>query len=138
MLGIIKSVLGRWASQHLDIEIGLALESDRWAGADYWRQAADPTLTLGSLLERSDVVIMGVDGGSLDDLLGLAAQGRDKRTGQWLLWSRAWANSSVPERCKGEVSALRDFEEDGDLVLCSGFDPDIGDVVEIACRINRT
>jgi len=26
----------RWASQHLNIEIGLALRSDRWAGADFW------------------------------------------------------------------------------------------------------
>jgi phage terminase large subunit-like protein len=32
--------LRRWASQHLNIEIGLALMSDRWAGADYWEQQA--------------------------------------------------------------------------------------------------
>jgi phage terminase large subunit-like protein len=25
----------RWASQHLNIEIGLALRSDRWVGADH-------------------------------------------------------------------------------------------------------
>ncbi len=125
----------RWASQHLNIEIGLALRSDRWVGADYWQQAADPALTLDLLLERSEVVVMGVDGGGLDDLLGLAVLGRDKRTRQWLLWSRAWANPSVLERRKGEVSVLRDFEEDGDLVLCSEFDQDIADVVEIARRI---
>ena len=27
----------RWASQHLNIEIGLALQSDNWVGADLWR-----------------------------------------------------------------------------------------------------
>jgi phage terminase large subunit-like protein len=31
----------RWASQHLNIEIGLGLKSDRWRGADYWEQAAE-------------------------------------------------------------------------------------------------
>jgi phage terminase large subunit-like protein len=35
----------RWASRHLNIEIGLALRSDRWVGADYWEQANDKTLT---------------------------------------------------------------------------------------------
>ena len=81
---------------------------------------------------------MGVDGGGLDDLLGLAVLGRDKRTRQWLLWSKAWANPSVLERRKSEVSALRDFETDGDLVLCSEFDQDIAEVVEIAQRIHHT
>ena len=34
----------RWASQHLNVEIGLALHADRWRGADYWLGAADPSL----------------------------------------------------------------------------------------------
>ncbi|MGE0854438.1 MAG: hypothetical protein AB7O44_33405, partial [Hyphomicrobiaceae bacterium] len=39
----------RWASQHLNIEIGLALRSDRWVGADLWQRAADKSLTLDAL-----------------------------------------------------------------------------------------
>ena len=80
----------RWASQHLNMEIGLALRSDRWVGADYWEQAAEKSLTLDKLLERSETVVIGIDGGGLDDLLGLAVLGREKGTRRWLLWSRAW------------------------------------------------
>src|SRR6267154_6709781 len=81
----------RWASQHLNIEIGLALRSDRWVGADCWDQAADKTLTLDELLVRSEVVVIGADGGGLDDLLGLAVLGRERKTRRLLLWCRAWA-----------------------------------------------
>src|SRR6185369_5029760 len=60
------------ASQHFNVEVGLALRSDAWAGATYWPDAADPELTLEELLARSDVAVVGIDGGGLDDLLGLA------------------------------------------------------------------
>ena len=44
-----------WASQHLNIEIGLALHSERWRGADYWEKAAfAPIADLAELLDRSE------------------------------------------------------------------------------------
>jgi phage terminase large subunit-like protein len=46
-----------WASQHLNIEIGIGL-GGRWAAAEFWEAATDPTLTFESLLERSDVVVV--------------------------------------------------------------------------------
>jgi phage terminase large subunit-like protein len=128
----------RWASQHLNIEIGLALRSDRWAGADFWEQAADDTLTLESLMERSEVVVIGIDGGGLDDLLGLAVLGREKETRRWLLWSKAWANPSVLDRRKGEVSLLRDFEAAGELVICNDYGQDIAEITELAQRLYDT
>ncbi len=46
--------LRRWASQHLNIEIGLALRSDRWVGADYWEDAVDLELTFEGILKHCD------------------------------------------------------------------------------------
>ena len=128
----------RWASQHLNIEIGLALRSDRWVGADFWEQATDDTLTLDALLERSEVVVMGIDGGGLDDLLGLALLGREKGTRRWLLWSKAWANPSVLDRRKSEASLLRDFEAAGELVICKDFGDDIAEITQLAQQIFET
>jgi len=123
-----------WASQHLDIEIGLALHTDRWAGADYWEACGDPTLTFESLIERSDVIVVGIDGGGLDDLLGTIVLGRDAETQDWLVWAKAWAHRSVFDRRKSDVAPrLLDFQKDGDLVIVKEVGDDVaelGDLVE--------
>ncbi len=128
----------RWASQHLNIEIGLALRSDRWVGADYWQGAADETLTLDAILDRSEVIVVGIDGGGLDDLLGLAVLGRDAVTRDWLLWSRAWAHQSVLARRKGEVSVLKDLEAAGELSIVDDLGQDLGDITDICRRVDAT
>ena len=104
-------------AKHLNIEIGLALSNNRWAGAEYWEAAGDKTLTLESLLERSEVCTVGIDGGGLDDLFGLAVLGREKVTRKWLLWSHAWAHDDVLKRRADIATRLRDFERDGDLTI---------------------
>lgn len=124
--------LRRWASQHLNVEIGLALMSDRWAGADFWEQQATK-LTLDDVLTRSEVVAVGIDGGGLDDLLGVAVCGREKKTGNWLLWTHAWAHPSALERRKSEASRFQDFAKDGDLTLVKRVGDDLLDVAEL-CR----
>lgn len=105
-------------SKHLNVEIGLRLAQDRWAGADHWPAAADETLTLNDLLARSEVVVAGVDGGGLDDLMGLGLIGRCRETRDWLSWSRAWAHDDVLQRRQDIATQLREFEADGDLVIC--------------------
>jgi phage terminase large subunit-like protein len=128
--------LRRWASQHLNIEIGLALHSDRWAGADFWEsQGVVAGLTLGQLIERSEVIAIGIDGGGLDDLLGLAVVGRDRITRQWLAWTHAWAHPSVLERRKQEASRFHDFAKDGDLTLVKSIGEDVADVAEIVSMV---
>lgn len=123
----------QFLAKHLNVEIGLNLRTDRWAGADRWQAAADKTITLDSLFERCEVVCIGIDGGGLDDLLGFAVAGRERDTGKWLLWTRAWAHQSVFERRKSEASKLRDFERDGDLIVVEHVGQDAEQVAEI-CR----
>lgn len=128
----------RWASQHLNIEIGVALASDRWAGADYWEGQADTTLTLAELLKRCEVVVVGIDGGGLDDLFGLAVLGRERKTGKWLLWTRAWAHPKVLERRKSEASRLQDFAAQGDLIVLAQLGDDIDQIADIVQQINES
>lgn len=127
--------LCRWASQHLNVEIGLNLRSDRWAGADFWERAAEKTLTLDELLRRSDVAVVGIDGGGLDDLLGLAVLGRDSETREWLHWGHAWAHEIVLERRKEIAPALRDFAAAGDLTIVKVPGDDVVAVADIVCRV---
>lgn len=125
-------------AKHGNIEIGLNLRSDRWAGADFWEQQAKaPGITLPDLLDRCDVVDIGIDGGGLDDLLGLAVVGRDKITRKWLLWTHAWAHPSVMERRKSEAPRFHDFSKDGDLTLVKIMGDDVMEVGQIASLVEE-
>lgn len=107
-----------WASQHLNIEIGQGINNDGWRGADFWEGAVDETLaSLDALLERSDVLTIGIDGGGLDDLLGLAVIGRDKNTREWLGWFRAWCNPKVLELRQDIAAQLQDFSDAFELSI---------------------
>lgn len=128
--------LRAWASQHLNIEIGLALRSDRWRGADFWERRAEPDLTLETLLARSEVVTVGIDGGGLDDLLGLAVLGRERGTRRWLLWARAWCARSVLELRKDISPRLLDFERDATLrIVEDGSGEDVAEAADIVQRV---
>lgn len=129
--------LRRWATQHLNVEIGLALHSDRWAGADFWEDCSSD-LTLEQLIERSEVIDIGIDGGGLDDLLGLAVVGREKNTGNWLVWTHAWAHPSVLDRRKSEAARFRDFEADGDLTIVSNIGEDVSEVASICAYVDQS
>jgi phage terminase large subunit-like protein len=122
-------------AKHLNVEIGLALSSNRWSGADYWEPQAREGLTLDEVLRRSEVVDMGIDGGGLDDLLGLAVLGREKSTGFWLLWTHAWAHPSVLERRKSDAARFADFKNDGDLTFVEKIGDDVAEIAQLAARV---
>ena len=127
-----------FAAKHLNVEIGLNLRSDRWAGAEFWEAQGRPGVTLEYILERCDVVDVGIDGGGLDDLLGLAVLGRDSETREWLLWAHAWAHPSVLARRKSEAPRFKDFAQDGDLTLVTMIGDDVSDVVDIIVRCEES
>ena len=118
----------------LNIEIGLNLRADRWAAADWWSQQA-ASLSLDDVLARSEVVAIGIDGGGLDDLLGFAVCGREKQTGNWLIWTHAWGHPSVLERHKSEAARLRDLESDGTLTIVERVGDDVRDVAELCQKV---
>lgn len=125
-------------AKHLNVEIGLRLMRDRWIGADYWEAAEDPTLTLDTLLERSDVVVVGIDGGGLDDLLGVTVLGRENATGLWLWWSHAWAQDDVLRLRPENASKLRDLQRAEELTLCTQSTQDIEEVTALVVRVRDT
>lgn len=120
-----------WASQHLNIEIGVGLGGDNWRGVDHWEDCGDETLTLEELMRRSEVCVVGVDGGGLDDLFAVAVLGREKLTRRWLLWTHAWAFQEVFDRRKDIDAKLRDFEEAGDLTICLEVGDDVTGAIEV-------
>lgn len=118
-------------AKHLNVEMGMSLRSQRWTGADFWEKQG-MALTLDDLLARSEVVVVGCDGGGLDDMLGLAVVGREKETHKWLLWTRAWIHPIAEDRRKDNATKYKDFSADGDLCIVEvGEDvQQLGDIVE--------
>lgn len=122
-------------AKHLNVEIGMNLRSNRWAGADFWADRADTGIDLESILERSEVVVVGIDGGGLDDLFGLTVLGRERGSRDWLSWSHAWCHKGVLERRKSIASKLNDFKRDGLLTIVDDELKDISEIVEIISDI---
>jgi phage terminase large subunit-like protein len=124
-----ESVCG-FLAKHLNIEIGVGFKTDGWSGALFWEQNADPVLTIEEIINRSEVITAGIDGGGLDDMLGLSLIGREKDTGAWLSWSHAWIHPIVLARRKQDADRFRDFEKDGDLTIVNAIGDDVDQVAD--------
>ncbi len=106
-----------FASQHLNVQVGIGLHSDRWVAAEYWQENADRSLTLEALLERSEVAVIGGDMGGADDLASLVVMGRCSKTRRRLVWARAWCLPGVLDRRKEIAPKLLDLAQCGDLKI---------------------
>lgn len=122
------------ASQHFNVEVGLAHQSDGWRGADYWQLRADPTLTLDELICRSEVATIGIDGGGLSDLLGLCVIGRERISRRWLVWNHAYAHPKVLEVHKDIATRLKDFQAEGSLTFCNVPD-DVKALADVVSKV---
>lgn len=128
-------------AKHLNVEIGLALMADRWPGADYWEPAEDETLTgIDDLIARCEVIVVGIDGGGLDDLFAACAMGRETGTpeeggGRWLSWGHAWAQDDVLRLRPQNAPVLLDLVAAGELTLCTSPNQDVEEVVALVVKI---
>ncbi len=130
-----STALRIWASQHLNIQVGMGTHDHRWVGADYWMQNARPEMDLDTILEHADVAVIGADVGGADDLFGLAVIGRHRDTRHWMTWVRAWASPTVLERRKTIASKLEDFEQQGDLIIEADTGRHIMEAVDICDQV---
>jgi phage terminase large subunit-like protein len=131
-----KTTLATFLAKHLNIEIGMNLRANRWAGADFWPLRVDPAIgtrliDLPAFLDMCEVVVPGIDGGGLDDLFGLTLVGRHKVTRDWLAWSHAWCHKGVLKRRQSIAARLRDFEAAGELTIVDDELSDISSIVAI-------
>ena len=136
-----KADLNVFLAKHLNIENGMGLRTDSWAGADFWEKRADASVTLDEIEDRCEVVVIGLDGGGLDDLYGMTVLGRETteieidviepeeaeeygvkagdtiRTKRWICWSHAWAYKIILDRRKSIIEKLTDLEKAKELTL---------------------
>lgn len=108
------ALLGFFA-KHLNVQPGVSLHAESWAGVLVWERGLELGLTLDDILDRCEVVTIGIDGGGLDDLLGVGLIGREKETKRWLGWSHALISDIGIERRKANIEVYNSFEADGDL-----------------------
>lgn len=138
-----ESSLRVFLSKHANVEIGMALRADRWAGADYWEQSEDTAVTLDELIKRSEVITIGLDGGGLDDLFGMTVLGREagdgnEHTRRWFSWSHAWVHKEALERRKSIAQQMTDFKTQGDLTIFENIGDDIEGILEIVLKLFNT
>lgn len=156
-----KGALQTFLSKHLNVEIDTRLRLNRWAGADYWAGAADEELAslphfdaLRALLRRSEAVVIGIDGGGLDDLLGFYAIGREpgeieveiKIDGlvrsvfmkRWLGWGHAWCDEGLLTLRPKIRPKLLDLQKDGTLTIVDDALTDLGELAEIVSQVKSS
>lgn len=130
-----QAQLNGFYAKHLNVQIGQGLRVDGWAGAAIWERGFEQELTLEEILSRCEVVTVGLDGGGLDDLLGVALIGRERGTGRWLAWAHGLVSTIGVIRRKANAEKYLEFKRAGELTVFefAGFDdsPDLADEADL-------
>lgn len=125
-------------AKRLNVEIGMNLRANRWAGADFW-EAKERVFDLDHLIEKSECITIGFDGGGLDDLFSMYVVGRDKEyRALWRGWSMSWMHPIALERRKENKQRMEDFEKAGELTIVENIGDDVAEAGKIAKRIYDT
>jgi phage terminase large subunit-like protein len=132
-----RTTLATFLAKHLNVEIGMNLRANRWPGADFWPSRAEQGLDFEALLAQSEVVVIGLDGGGLDDLFGFAAVGRHKQTRDWLVWTHAWCHKGVLERRKSIAARLQGFKAAEELTIVEDELDDISGIVSMIDEVQK-
>jgi phage terminase large subunit-like protein len=115
----------RWLSQHANVEVSaFTAVADAWPGAHVWHVGRDETLSWSRILEGADQVVIGIDGGGMDDLLGVCLLGAFGDT--WTAAVHTFINPVVLQRRQSIASLLQDFADAGHLTIMDdtdGLDP---------------
>lgn len=122
-------------AKHLNVQVGMNMSAQRWTGADYWEQNGDKRVTLDHIIANSEVITIGIDGGGLDDLLGLGIEGREAGKESCLLWNKAWVHPIGIERRKSEASKYHGFVSDGDLVIVERPRQDVEELAALCKKV---
>lgn len=132
----IQSIL----SKHFNIQIGLDLGSDRWPGADYWLENESKVVrSVEELIEKCDVLAIGIDGGGLDDLLALTVVGRITGSiDEYLSWSKAWVLELALTLRVEIADRLRDFANAGELTITKIPGEDVAELVVLVKKIHAS
>ncbi|AYD00017.1 terminase large subunit [Neorhizobium sp. NCHU2750] len=147
-------------AKHLNVQIGMRNRANRWAGAPLWTSGTDKALAalphldaFREVVRRSECVVVGIDGGGLDDLFGFSALGREpgeieieievdgvKRRvsmSRWLSWSHAWCDEDVLRIRKKIAPKLLDLKAEKSLTIVSDGLTDMGEIVERVDYVKR-
>lgn len=141
-----KADLNIFLAKHLNVPIGQRLRANRWAGADFWNVSKERVASLQDLLRLCEVVVVGIDGGGLDDLLGLVVLGRLKRASgaeddltkrKWMCWARAWAHKIVLKRRQQIATELEELQKEETLTIVESPGDDVTAVADIVMMIEE-
>ena len=126
-----ESSYRNFLAKHLNIEPSIALRSNQWIGAEYIEQC-EAEFSLSDLIENSDTIYVGIDGGGLFDFLGLAVLGAGRDglrlwTTAWVVDSSAWQSYKNPE--------LQGFVDAGELIVVDESPEDARQLADIISEI---
>jgi phage terminase large subunit-like protein len=123
----------RWLSQHANVEVAAFEFGDNaWGGAEVWLRGKTEDLTFEQIVSGADRIVIGLDGGGLDDLLAVTVLGIFGD--EWKSATRAFIYPVVLQRRLQISSLLQDFSKSGDLVIMDEF-RGLDDVIELIASV---